>query len=379
MRHPISLYTAIVVLGLAFAAHGQIVFPDGTTLSSAVPGTNNSATGAGATIGGGTDNTASGESSTVSGGFTNAASDLDATVSGGSENIAGGLGATVSGGQQNLATGDTTTIGGGFFNDANFLDAVIAGGSVNLASGEGSTVAGGFFSDATALQATVGGGSENVASGVASTIPGGSQNFAAGDLSFAAGFGATVDAEHDGAMLFADSREFFFFSERANEFAVRGTGGFRFVTEIDEGANGVPSAGVGLLPGGSQFFIISDRNAKTNFEALDTGSVLDRVANMPIQEWNYKTHDDGIRHIGPMAQDFRAAFGLGYDDKHLSAMDVAGVALVAIQGLNTKAERENAELHAELRRTKAELAATQAKYDALAQRLDALEQKLTDR
>jgi hypothetical protein len=51
-----------------------------------------------------------------------------------------------------------------------------------------------------------------------------------------------------------------------------------------------------------------------------------------------------------MAQDFRAAFGLGEDDKHIATVDADGVALAAIQGLNQKLERENAELKARLER-----------------------------
>jgi hypothetical protein len=39
------------------------------------------------------------------------------------------------------------------------------------------------------------------------------------------------------------------------------------------------------------------------------------------------------RYIGPMAQDFHAAFGLGYDDKHISTLDTDGVTLSAIKGL----------------------------------------------
>ena len=37
--------------------------------------------------------------------------------------------------------------------------------------------------------------------------------------------------------------------------------------------------------------------------------------------------------MGPVAQDFRAAFGLGEDDKHISTVDAAGVALAAMQTL----------------------------------------------
>jgi len=65
--------------------------------------------------------------------------------------------------------------------------------------------------------------------------------------------------------------------------------------------------------------------------------VLEKLAGMPISQWNYK-QAKGERHIGPMAQDFHAAFGLGPDDKHIAVVDEGGVALAAIQGLNQKVE-----------------------------------------
>jgi hypothetical protein len=49
-----------------------------------------------------------------------------------------------------------------------------------------------------------------------------------------------------------------------------------------------------------------------------------------------------------MAQDFRAAFGLGSDDKTITQVDVNGVALAAIQGLNAKLEAKVAEQAREL-------------------------------
>jgi trimeric autotransporter adhesin len=58
---------------------------------------------------------------------------------------------------------------------------------------------------------------------------------------------------------------------------------------------------------------------------------------MPIRTWNY-TNDPASRHIGPVTQDFHAAFGLGTDDKSISTVDADGVALAAIQGLNQKLE-----------------------------------------
>jgi hypothetical protein len=83
----------------------------------------------------------------------------------------------------------------------------------------------------------------------------------------------------------------------------------------------------------------SDRDAKENFAELNPRDVLKKVASLPISRWNFK-QDAGVDHVGPMAQDFHAAFGLGTDDKHIATVDADGVALAAIQGLNQKLEEQ---------------------------------------
>lgn len=83
----------------------------------------------------------------------------------------------------------------------------------------------------------------------------------------------------------------------------------------------------------ASFTTSSDRNAKESFAAVDPREILARVAAMPIQRWNFK-QDADTRHIGPMAQDFFAAFAVGTDEKHIATVDADGVALAAIQGLN---------------------------------------------
>ena len=85
------------------------------------------------------------------------------------------------------------------------------------------------------------------------------------------------------------------------------------------------------------FTSTSDRAAKTDFSPVDAREVLDRVALLPVTTWSYK-NEGAVRHIGPVAQDFRAAFNLGYDDKSISVVDAQGVAFAAIQGLNQKLE-----------------------------------------
>jgi endosialidase-like protein len=87
----------------------------------------------------------------------------------------------------------------------------------------------------------------------------------------------------------------------------------------------------------------SSRDIKTGFTSLAPKEALSRVAALPVSLWSYKT-DQGIRHIGPMAEDFHQAFGLGEDDKHIAPGDQAGVALLAVQGLNQVVQEKDKEI-----------------------------------
>ena len=89
---------------------------------------------------------------------------------------------------------------------------------------------------------------------------------------------------------------------------------------------------------------VSDRNMKENFANINTRQVLETLASLPIQQWNYKVEEDGIRHIGPMAQDFYAAFGYGDSDTGLASIDTNGVALAAIQGLYEVVQEKDAQI-----------------------------------
>jgi hypothetical protein len=97
--------------------------------------------------------------------------------------------------------------------------------------------------------------------------------------------------------------------------------------------------------------IPSDRALKTNFGTVDPTDMLTRVRALPIATWNYTSDDASVRHIGPMAQDFAALFGVGADDRHIHPLDGQGVALAAIQALAGELERlraENARLAARI-------------------------------
>ncbi|MCX6880010.1 MAG: tail fiber domain-containing protein [Verrucomicrobia bacterium] len=99
--------------------------------------------------------------------------------------------------------------------------------------------------------------------------------------------------------------------------------------------------------------ITSDRNAKEQFKPINARAVLDKVARLPISEWQYKEQSDA-RHLGPMAQDFREAFALGRDERYITSVDADGVALAAIQGLNEKLDEKTREVEA-LKQSVAEL------------------------
>jgi trimeric autotransporter adhesin len=73
-------------------------------------------------------------------------------------------------------------------------------------------------------------------------------------------------------------------------------------------------------------------------------TLLDRLAHIPMQTWNYKAQAASIRHIGPMAQDFYSAFNIGEDDTHITAIDADGVSLAAIQGLYKVVQEQQAEI-----------------------------------
>ncbi|MED0990289.1 MULTISPECIES: tail fiber domain-containing protein [Bacillus cereus group] len=109
--------------------------------------------------------------------------------------------------------------------------------------------------------------------------------------------------------------------------------------------------------------LTSDKNAKENFSNVNTLEILDNLASMPILSWNYKEDPSSKRHIGPTAQDFHATFGLNGDDnnKHISSVDLQGVALAAIQGLNEKLKAENVELYAKLASLEERLSALESR------------------
>jgi hypothetical protein len=115
------------------------------------------------------------------------------------------------------------------------------------------------------------------------------------------------------------------------------------------------NSGVTMAAGGGSFTSLSDRRVKTAIESVDALAILERVVELPISTWSYIAQGTDVRHIGPMAQDFKSAFAVGESDTGITTIDADGVALAAIQGLNAKLEAENTALRSESTELRARL------------------------
>jgi hypothetical protein len=303
--------------------------------------------------------------------------------------------------------------------------ALIAGGGnpgfPNWVGGDYASVLGGFNNKALGNNSVVMGDNCTASGGVSTAM--GIGCVAGGDFSLAAG--SDANASHNGSFVWGDSSSTTLFSDTSvNQFLIRASGGVGIGTaSTPPGGLNVASGGVAVTgtsspnypgakgvfiesegtfgamfafdytgshtlplclntPGGNvgigtttpnykltvagtceatTFVTSSDRNVKEHFQAVDAAAVLDKVAALPVTRWNYK-EDKANEHIGPMAQDFYAAFNVGPDNRHITTTDEGGVALAAIQGLNQKLEE-----------TRAENAELKHQNDLLAERLNELE------
>jgi len=343
----------------------------------------NKAIGPYATVGGGGYNTASGFAATIAGGggssllvITNTASGDWSTIGGGGYNDVSGEHGTIGGGEWNTVSGEHATVSGGYSNTVEGGYAAVGGGRYNTASGWDAVVAGGYGNEAGSSMAAVGGGERNAASGLYATIPGGSNNAAEGFYSLAAGLRAK--ARHNGSFVWGDSTDADIRSSGSDQFIVRANGGIwlgavttDFTPTIASNVFISTSTGAYLSTAGV-WTDVSDRDLKEAFAPVDDLEILARLAQLPVTTWSYKVRP-GVRHIGPTAQDFYAAFGVGEDDRHIASLDAAGVCLAGIQGLHRLSQEQAARIEA----LEAENAMLDQRVRAAEQRMGELEARLT--
>ncbi len=314
-----------------------------------------------------------------------------ATVGGGLQNWADGFSSTVGGGGTNLASGSYSTVGGGGYNYASGVCATIPGGVFNTASSY--AFAAGRRAKANHTGAFVWADSQNAdfsstadnqfliraAGGVGINTPNPGAMLQVGDQNLAGSQGMMRFGSHSST---GPENRYWDIGVPKGDADISGKN-YAFV--IDDPQLGTEpevvvrwdtgNVGIGLTNPGSKLHVNgtvtatafnppSDRNLKENFATVNPREVLDKVAGLAISRWNFKG-DTATPHVGPMAQDFHAAFGLGTDERHIATVDADGVALAAIQGLNQKVTEE-------LKQKETEIA-------ELKQRLDQLEKFMSQR
>ena len=254
----------------------------------------------------------------------------------------------------NHTGGIAATVGGGFANFAGGDSGVVAGGESNTASGFLAAVSGGGYNRAAATSSTVIGGQSNAAMGISATVLGGFANLAQGSYSVAAG--RESHAVNQQSFVWNGWTNGSAGSFRDNVFQIHGEAGL----DVEYGARradgggtswvyigsvGFPGQAIAtstgaFLSSGGQWINNSDRSRKTRIAPIDVESILSKVSALPIGTWQYVDEDPSVRHIGPMAQDFHAAFAFGGAPTSIGTVDADGVALAAIQGLNAKLEQK---------------------------------------
>ncbi len=396
----------------AWATVGGGAFNQASSVFATVAGGgSNAANGQYAAVSGGYYNQANGTYATVGGGFDNGASGPYATVSGGSVNSASGSNAVVSGGYGNIAIGEQSTVGGGYYNQANGTYATVGGGYVNLATSTAATVAGGSFNRASGgysfaagrrakadhtgayvwadatdadfastannqflVRAAGGVGINTNAPNAALAVDGGNSVARIAVNSNTPTANAGLSLRQDGvnrwsiAAVSADG-DLTFFREGAG-------GGSRLF--VDGGGANAGNVGIGNaapqyplhmasgahVTAGGTWTNASSRQLKTGFIPADGQTLLETLAALPITTWSYRAEDPAVRHLGPTAEDFYAAFQLGRDNGAITTVDADGVALTAIQALHRLNQTQQAQL-----------ASQQQQIERLEARLAALEQR----
>jgi hypothetical protein len=196
-----------------------------------------------------------------------------------------------------------------------------------------------------------------------STFAAGEDNTASGAASVALGYHAHTNARQ-GSFVFSDRSSVDSLRAGVNHSANwRVSGGFRIFTSsnlstgvtIQSGATtsnwGQANAAISTSTGAylstaGAWINTSDVNRKHLFLEMPGEEVLTRLRSVPIRTWTYRVDGDSVRHIGPTAQDFRRAFGLGSDSVSIATIDADGVSLAAIKSLDARSQRQRSEIAA---------------------------------
>jgi hypothetical protein len=250
----------------------------------------------------------------------------------------------------------------------------------------------GFYTFATGWN-TIAQGNYSIAAGYASTaqqsygVALGYTTNSDGVGAVALGYRSTADANYavaigqrasangfTGAIVLSDASTTDSVEASANnQFSLRAAGGVRLYT------NATKTTGVTLNAGGSSWNVVSDRNRKAGFLAVDGEDVLSRLRRVPVSTWRYLGEADRtVLHMGPMAQDWQRAFGFSRDGTTINMSDFDGVNLAAVQALERRTAEQATQVNAlqdENASLRADLAALRDQNARFEERLRLLERQ----
>jgi hypothetical protein len=305
-------------LGYASAAFGNSSYAGG---KYSVAMGNNCITNTIASFAMGDNNFVNGNYATAIGKNNNAGG--EGSIAMGYGNIANGYAATAMGANSTASGNYSTAMGG----------STTASGSYSVATGSNSTALGWF---------SVAMGSNNTASGWYSVAMG-NNSTASDDRSTSIGTDVNTNNQV-GSFIIGDAGDGIpshaFANSDPNQMMMRFKGGYRLYTSVYG-----DWVGAQLLPGNTSWSVYSDVRKKENFVPVDDELVLQKIKNFKLSTWNYKGQDvNTMRHYGPMAQDFYAAFGkdalgkIGCDTL-INEHDFISVNFIAIQALEKRTQR----------------------------------------
>jgi hypothetical protein len=285
------------------------------------------------------------------------------------------------------------------WDDANMDDFTFAGGNQVVASGYGafaygdqvtvSSTVGVGFGSAVTVSGTAGfsSGASNVCSGFACTALGYTVR-AGGQGAVAIGYRVTANNDnsvsigyrgsnngHIGSIVLAgvvspttqtDSVR----AQADGEFRLRAPGGIALRTSFasNSAAGTGGNTGCDLPAGSGTFSCSSSRTIKENFQAVDGEDVLLHIRDTPVTTWSYIGEGTQVRHLGPVAEDFRAAFGLGIGGTSIGLGDIDGVNFAGVKAL----EARTADLQRQLNQRTTEVQQLRAEVDDLRAQVRAL-------
>lgn len=150
-------------------------------------------------------------------------------------------------------------------------------------------------------------------------------------------------------------------------FNARASGGVVFYSSTDL------LNGVSLAPGGGSWNMISDQNKKDNILLLNPNAFKPRFHDLNVYAWNYKSNP--TTHVGPMAQDFFAAFGVGELNTYINMLDADGVALLGIKLLKQEIDDKSTS-EEKISETENQIENEKSELDELEKRIKELYEKM---